>query len=160
MNVFIMEIASILEASGVFYATDSRIVHTGRRYGFDMCQSFFKDPGLPAPDHILNAGPDCQARLTERITTSFESPCLQQRSDQFGMLPKLGCNNSKRIVANHACSDEAACRIFSAGAGNSPSSCFEVQCLLPAMIPGGICGMHILMVNPGHRIFRKELKSQ
>lgn len=53
------------------------LVHTGQHYDEGMSDIFFRELGIPAPDHYLNVGSGSHAEQTAKIMTKFE-PVLQQ----------------------------------------------------------------------------------
>jgi UDP-N-acetylglucosamine 2-epimerase (non-hydrolysing) len=57
------------------------IVHTGQHYDAAMSASFFRDLGIPEPDHHLEVGSASHAVQTARIMTAFEPVVLAERPD-------------------------------------------------------------------------------
>lgn len=55
------------------------LVHTGQHYDAAMSDSFFRDLGLPEPDHHLGAGSGTHAQQTARIMEAFEPVLLATR---------------------------------------------------------------------------------
>ncbi len=58
-----------------------RMIHTGQHYDPEMSGYFFRDLGLPKPDHFLGAGPGSAAEQTARIMVAFENICLHEKID-------------------------------------------------------------------------------
>jgi UDP-N-acetylglucosamine 2-epimerase (non-hydrolysing) len=52
------------------------IVHTGQHYDAEMPDTFFAEPGIPSPDHNLEAGSGSHAAQTALIMQRFEPVCL------------------------------------------------------------------------------------
>jgi UDP-N-acetylglucosamine 2-epimerase (non-hydrolysing) len=57
------------------------IVHTGQHYDADMSDAFFRDLGLPEPDHDLGAGSGSHARQTAAVMVAYEELCQKHRPD-------------------------------------------------------------------------------
>ncbi|MBK7707735.1 MAG: UDP-N-acetylglucosamine 2-epimerase (non-hydrolyzing) [Acidobacteria bacterium] len=57
------------------------IVHTGQHYDEAMSDSFFRDLGIPAPDHHLEVGSASHAVQTARIMMAFEPVVLKEKPD-------------------------------------------------------------------------------
>lgn len=57
------------------------IVHTGQHYDESMSDSFFRDLGIPEPDHHLEVGSASHAVQTARIMTAFEPIVLEEKPD-------------------------------------------------------------------------------
>lgn len=57
------------------------IVHTGQHYDEAMSDSFFRDLGIPEPDHHLEVGSASHAVQTARIMTAFEPVLLAEKPD-------------------------------------------------------------------------------
>ncbi|AKR57776.1 UDP-N-acetylglucosamine 2-epimerase [Devosia sp. H5989] len=54
------------------------IVHTGQHYDLNMSDWMFRDLGLPAPHHHLNAQTGSHARVTGSVMVAYEALCLEQ----------------------------------------------------------------------------------
>lgn len=54
------------------------IVHTGQHYDLNMSDWMFRDLGLPAPHHHLNADVGSHARVTGSVMVAYEALCLEQ----------------------------------------------------------------------------------
>ncbi len=59
----------------------SVLVHTGQHYDANMSDAFFRDLGLPAPDHHLGVGSGSHAQQTAKVMAAFEPVLLQERPD-------------------------------------------------------------------------------
>ena len=75
-----MKVAPILRAARAAGAT-TRLVHTGQHYDAAMSDAFFRDLGLPAPDHHLGVGSGSHAEQTARIMEAFEPVLRAERPD-------------------------------------------------------------------------------
>lgn len=61
------------------------LVHTGQHYDEGMSDIFFRELGIPAPDHYLNVGSGSHAQQTAKIMTKFE-PVLQNEAQDCVMV--------------------------------------------------------------------------
>lgn len=74
------------------------LVHTGQHYDVTMSDSFFRDLGLPPPDHQLGVGSGTHARQIARVMERFEPVLLEVRPIAetmpvvFPMHPRTGKN--------------------------------------------------------------------
>jgi len=57
------------------------IVHTGQHYDPEMSDTFFRDLGLPRPDHALEVGSGSHAHQTATIMERFEPVCIAETPD-------------------------------------------------------------------------------
>jgi len=57
----------------------SSLVHTGQHYDANMSDAFFRDLGMPEPDHHLGVGSGSHAQQTAKVMAAFE-PIVQERS--------------------------------------------------------------------------------
>lgn len=57
------------------------LVHTGQHYDEKMCQTFFKELGMPSPDIDLKVGSGSHAEQTGNIMIKFEKICLKEEPD-------------------------------------------------------------------------------
>lgn len=75
-----MKVAPILRAlSGAGH--EALLVHTGQHYDARMSDSFFRDLGLPEPDHHLGVGSGSHAVQTARVMEAFEPVLLETRPE-------------------------------------------------------------------------------
>jgi UDP-N-acetylglucosamine 2-epimerase (non-hydrolysing) len=71
-----MKLAPLLEALRREPAFQPRLVHTGQHYDEKMSGGFFRELGMPAPDHSLEVGSGTHAAQTAEIMRRFE-PVLE-----------------------------------------------------------------------------------
>jgi UDP-N-acetylglucosamine 2-epimerase (non-hydrolysing) len=71
--VKIAPLARVLAADGTFHL---RLIHTGQHYDEQMSGVFFRQLGIPEPDHNLNVGPGSHGAQTARILERYEAPLL------------------------------------------------------------------------------------
>ena len=57
------------------------LVHTGQHYDAGMSDVFFRDFGLPEPDHHLGIGSGSHAEQTAGVMVAYEKLCLHARPD-------------------------------------------------------------------------------
>jgi UDP-N-acetylglucosamine 2-epimerase (non-hydrolysing) len=57
------------------------LVHTGQHYDAGMSEVFFRDLGLPEPDHHLGIGSGSHAEQTAGVMIAYEKLCLRERPD-------------------------------------------------------------------------------
>jgi hypothetical protein len=57
------------------------LVHTGQHYDARMSDAFFRDLGLPEPEHHLGVGSGTHAQQTARVMTAFEPVLVAERPD-------------------------------------------------------------------------------
>jgi UDP-N-acetylglucosamine 2-epimerase (non-hydrolysing) len=67
------------------------LVHTGQHYGQEMSDVFFKQLGLPQPDHFLNVGSGSHAKQTAEVMVKFEDVLLKEKP---GLVIVVGDVNS------------------------------------------------------------------
>ncbi len=57
------------------------VVHTGQHYDANMSDAFFRDLGLPAPDHHLGVGSGSHAEQTGAVMIAYEALCRTHPPD-------------------------------------------------------------------------------
>lgn len=57
------------------------LIHTGQHYDANMSDDFFRDLGLPKPDHHLNVGSGSHAEQTGGVMIAYERVALAARPD-------------------------------------------------------------------------------
>jgi UDP-N-acetylglucosamine 2-epimerase (non-hydrolysing) len=60
---------------------ESRLVHTGQHYDFEMSEVFFQELEIPKPDVFLGVGSGSHAEQTAKIISAFEKILLSDRPD-------------------------------------------------------------------------------
>jgi UDP-N-acetylglucosamine 2-epimerase (non-hydrolysing) len=94
-----MKIAPILRESCKYRQVDSKVVHTGQHYDYEMSQTFFEDLELPEPHFFLNAGSGTHAVQTARIMVAFEKLCEQEKPDLVVVVGDVNSTLACSIVA-------------------------------------------------------------
>lgn len=74
-----MKVAPLYHALRADPAFDVRLIHTGQHYDANMSDTFFRDLGLPAPDHHLGVGSGSHADQTARVMLGYEPLVLAER---------------------------------------------------------------------------------
>ena len=75
------------------------LVHTGQHYDDQMSDAFFRDLGLPAPDHHLGVGSGSHAQQTARIMTTFEPVLITERPDWVVVVGDVNSTLACALVA-------------------------------------------------------------
>ena len=78
---------------------DYVLVHTGQHYDEGMSDVFFRDLGIPAPDHHLNVGSGSHAEQTARIMTAFEKVLQKESPDCVVVFGDVNSTLACSIVA-------------------------------------------------------------
>lgn len=79
------------------------LVHTGQHYDEGMSDVFFRDLGIPKPDHYLNVGSGSHATQTSAIMTSFEPVLEQEKPDCVLVFGDVNSTLACSIVAKKLC---------------------------------------------------------
>lgn len=85
-----------LEATG---AAVSVVVHTGQHYDAKMSDVFFRDLGLPEPDHYLGVGGGTHAEQTARVMLAFEPVLLDEQPDLVLVVGDVNSTLAAALVA-------------------------------------------------------------
>ena len=77
-----MKIAPLIRAFSSHAGTQPLIVHTGQHYDAGLSDVFFRELGIPAPDHALGVGSSAsRAEQIEKISVAFEPVLEQEQPD-------------------------------------------------------------------------------
>ena len=79
------------------------LVHTGQHYDEGMSDVFFRDLGIPTPDHYLNVGSGSHAGQTAAIMTCFEPVLEQEKPDCVLVFGDVNSTLACSIVAKKMC---------------------------------------------------------
>lgn len=74
-----MKVAPLWHALSADPAFDVRLVHTGQHYDPNMSDAFFRDLGLPEPDHHLGVGSGSHAEQTAKVMLAYEPVAIAER---------------------------------------------------------------------------------
>ena len=77
----------------------STIVHTGQHYDARMSDVFFRQLGLPEPDHYLGIGGGSHAEQTARVMTAFEDVLLEVKPDLVLVVGDVNSTVAATLVA-------------------------------------------------------------
>jgi UDP-N-acetylglucosamine 2-epimerase (non-hydrolysing) len=94
-----MKIAPILRACRAA-GQEPRLVHTGQHYDAAMSDAFFRDLGLPTPDHHLGVGSGSHAQQTARIIEAFEPVLRAERPDWLVVVGDVNSTLACALVAS------------------------------------------------------------
>ena len=75
------------------------VVHTGQHYDPVMSDIFFRDLGMPAPDHFLGVGSGSHAQQTARVMTAIEPVLEQERPDWLVVVGDVNSTVAGAMVA-------------------------------------------------------------
>ncbi len=92
------------------------LVHTGQHYDDLMSDTFFRDLGMPAPDHYLGVGSASHAAQTARVMESFEPVLLSVRPDWVVVVGDVNSTLACALVAAKL-REELGCGIAHVEAG-------------------------------------------
>ena len=94
-----MKVAPILRA---LRADEHRaiLVHTGQHYDASMSDTFFRDLGLPEPDHHLEVRSGSHAVQTARVMERFEPVLLEERPDWLIVVGDVNSTLACALVAS------------------------------------------------------------
>jgi UDP-N-acetylglucosamine 2-epimerase (non-hydrolysing) len=74
-----MKVAPLYHALKAAPDFDVALVHTGQHYDPNMSDAFFRDLGLPDPDHHLGVGSGSHAEQTARVMLAYEPVAVAER---------------------------------------------------------------------------------
>ncbi len=77
-----------------------KVVHTGQHYDAAMSASFFKDLGLPEPDHNLGVGSGSHTEQTAKIMLAFEPVVLDEKPDWVIVVGDVNSTVACALVAS------------------------------------------------------------
>jgi UDP-N-acetylglucosamine 2-epimerase (non-hydrolysing) len=99
-----MKIAPVIREINKRADTFSHVlVHTGQHYDEGMSDVFFRDLGIPKPDHYLNVGSGSHATQTAAIMTCFEPVLEQEKPDCVLVFGDVNSTLACSIVAKKLC---------------------------------------------------------
>ena len=76
-----MKAAPVMQALARYDSVRQTLVQTGQHYDGNMCDIFFRQPGMPQADVNLAVGSGSHARQTAEIMSRFEPVVLEHRPD-------------------------------------------------------------------------------
>lgn len=60
---------------------ETKIIHTGQHYDYELNKVFFHDLEIPQPDYFLGVGSGTHAYQTAKIMIKFENVCMNEKPD-------------------------------------------------------------------------------
>ena len=79
------------------------LIHTGQHYDVNMSDAFFRDLGLPAPDHHLGVGSGSHAGQTAGVMVAYEQVCLDQPPDWIVVVGDVNSTLACALVGAKLC---------------------------------------------------------
>jgi UDP-N-acetylglucosamine 2-epimerase (non-hydrolysing) len=95
---------------------ESILVHTGQHYDAEMSGAFFRDLGIPDPDHHLSVGSGTHAQQTARIMEAFEPVLIATKPDWLLVVGDVNSTIATALVASKL-REQLGCRIVHVEAG-------------------------------------------
>ena len=110
-----MKVAPVIRALAAG-GHEALLVHTGQHYDQRLSGSFFRDLGIPTPDHHLGVGSGSHAVQTARVMELFEPVLLTERPDWLVVVGDVNSTLACALVASKL-APEVGCRIAHVEAG-------------------------------------------
>jgi len=76
-----MKVAPLFQQLSASNWCQTRLIHTGQHYDFNMSASFIEGLGLPDPHHNLEVGSGSHGEQVGRVLMKYESHLLEDRPD-------------------------------------------------------------------------------
>tara|TARA_Y100000590_G_scaffold183939_1_gene209506 strand:- start:365 stop:1432 length:1068 start_codon:yes stop_codon:yes gene_type:complete len=94
-----MKIAPLIHKLQSSSLIESRLVHTGQHYDYEMSGAFFNDLEIPKPNYFLNVGSGSHAVQTANIMIEFEKVCLSYKPNMIVVVGDVNSTVACSIVA-------------------------------------------------------------
>jgi UDP-N-acetylglucosamine 2-epimerase (non-hydrolysing) len=98
-----MKIAPLLHALARESWCKPALVHTGQHYDFNMSDAFFRDLGMPEPDHHLGVGGGSHAEQTGGVMIAYEKVCQKARPDWIVVVGDVNSTAACALVGAKLC---------------------------------------------------------
>jgi UDP-N-acetylglucosamine 2-epimerase (non-hydrolysing) len=98
-----MKIAPLLHALARESWCQPALVHTGQHYDFNMSDAFFRDLGMPEPDHHLGVGGGSHAEQTGGVMIAYEKVCQKARPDWIVVVGDVNSTAACALVGAKLC---------------------------------------------------------
>lgn len=95
-----MKVAPLLEEFKKYDQVDSRLLHTGQHYDYEMSKIFFDELGIPKPDFHLGVGSGTHAEQTAKVMVEFEKVLDKESPDWVIVVGDVNPTMACTIVAN------------------------------------------------------------
>jgi UDP-N-acetylglucosamine 2-epimerase (non-hydrolysing) len=79
------------------------LIHTGQHYDEDMSNAFFRDLGLPDPDHNMGVGSGSHAEQTAGVMVAYEKICMARPPDWVVVVGDVNSTLACSLVAAKLC---------------------------------------------------------
>jgi UDP-N-acetylglucosamine 2-epimerase (non-hydrolysing) len=79
------------------------LVHTGQHYDATMSDAFFRDLGLPEPDHHLGVGSGTHAEQTGNVMIAYERVCVNTPPDWIVVVGDVNSTMACALVGAKLC---------------------------------------------------------
>jgi UDP-N-acetylglucosamine 2-epimerase (non-hydrolysing) len=93
-----MKVAPLWRALAAAEDFQPVLIHTGQHYDANMSGDFFRDLGLPAPDHHLGVGSGSHAEQTGGVMIAYEAVALKDRPDWLVVVGDVNSTAACAIV--------------------------------------------------------------
>jgi UDP-N-acetylglucosamine 2-epimerase (non-hydrolysing) len=94
-----MKVAPLLAAFGSA-GHETVLVHTGQHYDARLSDAFFRDLGIPDPDHHLGVGSGSHAAQTARVMEAFEPVLLRECPDWVAVVGDVNSTLACALVTS------------------------------------------------------------
>lgn len=95
-----MKVAPLLEEFKKHKQIDSKLLHTGQHYDYEMSKIFFDELGIPEPDFHLGVGSGTHAAQTAKVMVEFENVLDAEQPDWVIVVGDVNPTMACTIVAN------------------------------------------------------------
>ncbi len=95
-----MKIAPLMETFKTHEEIDSKLLHTGQHYDYEMSKIFFDELGIPEPDFHLEVGSGTHAEQTAKVMVEFEKVLDREQPDWVIVVGDVNPTMACTIVAN------------------------------------------------------------
>lgn len=95
-----VKMAPLLESFKDLPELQTELVHTGQHYDHNMSDVFFRQLGMPKPDHYLGIGSGSHAEQTGKLMIAFEKLCLAKRPDLVLVVGDVNATMACSLVAS------------------------------------------------------------
>lgn len=95
-----MKLAPVARALAARDGVEHIVVHTGQHYDVEMSEAFFRDLGIPTPDHNLEVGSASHAQQTGAIMQRIEPVLLEREPDVVLVYGDVNSTVAAALVAS------------------------------------------------------------